>query len=86
MAIKRRIGRLPGLPPTADADMLTAVQTQGIDILQVQWPHALLAGDLPLHHRDPFDRMLIAQAQIEDLIIASPDPAFAPYGVRTIWS
>lgn len=45
----------------------------------------LRAAALPPHHRDPFDRMLIAQALAEDIAIATPDPAFAPYGVRLLW-
>jgi len=47
--------------------------------------HAVQAGSLPPHHRDPFDRMLIAQALTEDVPIATPDPAFAPYGVTLLW-
>lgn len=46
---------------------------------------ALRAAALPPHHRDPFDRMLIAQALAEDIPIATPDPAFAPYGVKLLW-
>jgi PIN domain nuclease of toxin-antitoxin system len=47
--------------------------------------HAEAAAQLPLHHRDPFDRMLIAQAQIEDAVIVTADAAFAAYDVRTVW-
>lgn len=46
--------------------------------------HAVTAGNLPRHHDDPFDRMLIAQAKIEDLIIVTRDPAFQEYGVRML--
>ena len=48
--------------------------------------HALTAGNLPLHHDDPFDRMLIAQAQLEDLTIVTHDKAFANYKVTVLWT
>jgi PIN domain nuclease of toxin-antitoxin system len=53
----------------------------GYGQLPIYLDHALAAGQLPLHHRDPFDRMLIAQAQIEDLTLVSQDEAFAAYGI-----
>jgi PIN domain nuclease of toxin-antitoxin system len=46
--------------------------------------HGVAAGKLPLHHRDPFDRMLIAQAQVEGLTIVTRDPRFEPYAVATM--
>ena len=46
--------------------------------------HAERAGSLPKHHRDPFDRMLVAQAQLEDLTIVTRDPSFAPYEVAIL--
>lgn len=49
--------------------------------LKIGIAHAHLAGALPLHHRDPFDRMLIAQAKIEELLFVSHDPVVAKYGV-----
>ena len=42
-------------------------------------------SDLPLHHRDPFDRMVIAQAQVEDLLVVSKDEAFTDYDVELLW-
>jgi PIN domain nuclease of toxin-antitoxin system len=54
-------------------------------LVEVGLVHALRAGSLPLHHKDPFDRMLIAQAEIEGLTIATPDRAFSPYGVPLLW-
>lgn len=47
--------------------------------------HALAVEGLPLHHRDPFDRLLIAQSMIENLPIVSADSAFAQYGVERLW-
>jgi len=52
--------------------------------LSITLEHAVTAGALPPHHRDPFDRMLIAQAQLEGLTIATRDPRFEPYAVTTM--
>lgn len=52
--------------------------------LPVLHGHATHVARLPLHHRDPFDRMLIAQAQLEGLAVMTSDPRFASYGVETI--
>lgn len=56
-----------------------------IDILQISVEHALAAGLLAGQHRDPFDRMLIAQAQIERMPIVTLDPEFQNYAVKIIW-
>jgi PIN domain nuclease of toxin-antitoxin system len=55
-----------------------------VSALAIETGHALRAGALPTHHRDPFDRLLIAQALIEDLPILTPDRAFQAYDVATI--
>jgi PIN domain nuclease of toxin-antitoxin system len=54
------------------------------DRLPISVRHALAAGELPMHHADPFDRMLVAQATLEGLTIATRDPAFRPYGVSLL--
>jgi PIN domain nuclease of toxin-antitoxin system len=56
-----------------------------IEILPISLPHLTLISALPFHHRDPFDRLLIAQSIVEDLPIASIDKAFDAYGVNRIW-
>jgi PIN domain nuclease of toxin-antitoxin system len=56
-----------------------------MDVLPITMEHALAAGALPGPHRDPFDRMLIAQAQIEALPIITSDPAFKQYPVTLVW-
>jgi len=56
-----------------------------MEALPMTMEHALAAGALPGPHRDPFDRMLIAQSQIEDLPIFTSDPAFAHYSVELLW-
>jgi PIN domain nuclease of toxin-antitoxin system len=58
-----------------------AALDEGFEPLAVTFDHAERAGALPAHHRDPFDRMLVAQAQTEGLTIVTHDPAFEPYGV-----
>jgi PIN domain nuclease of toxin-antitoxin system len=83
MAIKASLGRL-SLPETAAAYIAGKLQT-GLQMLPIEWSHAAAVETLPFHHRDPFDRLLVAQAQMEDLSIVSGDPAFPKYGVRVIW-
>jgi PIN domain nuclease of toxin-antitoxin system len=54
--------------------------------MPITWAHAVVAGGLPLHHRDPFDRMLIAHAQVEGLKLVTHDAHFRPYGVPILWT
>jgi PIN domain nuclease of toxin-antitoxin system len=82
MAIKCAIGRL-----SLDAPLEKSVpflSRQGVRSLPISVGHALAAGALPAHHADPFDRMLIAQAQCEDLVLVTVDPAMEAYEVRTL--
>jgi PIN domain nuclease of toxin-antitoxin system len=79
IAIKRALGRLK-----APDDLTSAMEAAVFAALPITIPHALAAGALPPHHRDPFDRMLIAQARLEDLTIVTRDPRFARYGVPTV--
>jgi len=81
---KARIGKLPGALEVA-ADAPACVASQGFSALPISLEHAQLVGTLPGPHRDPFDRMLIAQAQTERVFILSIDPAFDAYGVKRIW-
>jgi len=57
----------------------------GLEILSFSGEDAMVLGTLPLHHRDPFDRMLIAQSRIEDIPVVTSDPVFGRYSVRTVW-
>ena len=57
----------------------------GIHPLPIQVSQALHVYDLPPHHRDPFDRMLVAQSQLEGLTVLTPDEKIARYSVQTIW-
>ena len=77
--IKRALGKLD-----APAGLLDAVEEAGFDVLPITGPDAELAGSLPAHHRDPFDRMLVAQADRVGAIVVSRDAAFMAYGVDVL--
>jgi PIN domain nuclease of toxin-antitoxin system len=79
IAIRQSIGRLD-----APADLLDVMRENDFDALSITPAHALAAGTLPLHHRDPFDRMLIAQAIAEELTIVTIDERFAAYDVELL--
>jgi PIN domain nuclease of toxin-antitoxin system len=81
---KARLGKLPGAQDVA-ADVVGCMANQGFMPLDITVLHAQRAGTLAGEHRDPFDRMLVAQAQLEDVAIASDDGVFDDYGVRRIW-
>lgn len=80
IAIKRRSGKL-----TAPDDLIGKAEEASFESLPIGVGHAHRAGELPLHHRDPFDRMLVAQALVETLTVVTRDPYFASYGVQTLW-
>ena len=80
IAIKKSLGRID----LNEADLVDAISTDGFLELAIGWQHALMAGALPHHHDDPFDRMLIAQAQVEGLTLLSYDPAFRQYDVSVL--
>jgi PIN domain nuclease of toxin-antitoxin system len=81
---KARLGKLPGAKDVA-ADVFGCIGSQGFVPLDITVLHAQRAGGLARDHRDPFDRMLIAQAQLEDVAVISDDRVFDEYGVRRIW-
>jgi len=66
-------------------DFETLIVANHFNILPIELAHTLVVGNLPLHHRDPFDRMLIAQAAVENLTIVTRDSHFADYGVPLLW-
>ncbi|MFQ5479565.1 MAG: type II toxin-antitoxin system VapC family toxin [Candidatus Binatia bacterium] len=80
-AIKMRLGRLEIPEPIA-----AGVRDSGFEQLPIRFSHAETAGSLPEHHRDPFDRMLLAQALIEGLTLVTADRRMEPYGVPILWS
>ncbi len=79
-AIKRALGKLEVNP----ADLRAELDVAGFTQLTVTWEHGLAAGALPRHHRDPFDRLLIAQAQVEGLTLVTSDRALAAYHVALL--
>jgi len=81
---KHRLGKLPGADPIA-SDIPGAIAAQGFQELPITVQEAARAGALPGPHRDPFDRMLIAQALSLDLVVISNDAAFDRYPVRRLW-
>lgn len=81
---KWRLGKLPGAADVA-ADVAGAVASQAFLPLAISLAHAQLAGQLTTTHRDPFDRMLAAQALVEGLPIVSNDEAFDLFGVIRLW-
>ncbi len=87
IATKIRIGKLPGLEDLSDSrhGILRMIEQEGFDPLPVTVDHAHLAGSLKGSHRDPFDRMLMAQSLLEDLPLASNERLFDTFGVRRIW-
>jgi PIN domain nuclease of toxin-antitoxin system len=80
IAIKRAIGKL-----RAPDDVLARIEEAGGELLSITPRHAHATAALPLHHRDPFDRLLIAQAQLERCAIVSGDGAFPAYDVSVVW-
>jgi PIN domain nuclease of toxin-antitoxin system len=80
VAIKRSLGKLD-----APDDMVQVLLGAGAQPLAVTIEHAAAVEHLPWHHRDPFDRMLIAQASLESAAIVSRDDALRPYDVPLVW-
>lgn len=85
IAIKYAAGRLTLPVPPAEY-VPSRMKSSGVDALALQHSHALQVATLPAYHRDPFDRLLIAQAQVEDLPILTADRQLAAYDVRLHWA
>ena len=84
IAIKYGIGKL-NLEVTFDDFIDRQITPNGIQLLDIKLEHLKVVSALPLHHRDPFDRLLIAQAIVEDILLISADRVFALYPVRLMW-
>ena len=80
MAIKRSLGKLD-----APDDLPDRIASEGFVWLPVRTEHAWQVRDLPHHHGDPFDRLLVAQALVEDLPVVTGDPQLSRYGVAIRW-
>jgi len=84
IATKVRLGKLPSGAGLA-AEFTAYIERESFQLLPISVEHALRAGLLPGSHRDPFDRMLIAQAQAENIPIVSNETQFDTFGIRRIW-
>jgi PIN domain nuclease of toxin-antitoxin system len=84
IALKHRIGKLPEVAALLDG-FAEHLAGQGFAELPITNGHALRAGALPMDHRDPFDRILIAQAQLEGLVLVSNERIFDRFGVNRLW-
>jgi PIN domain nuclease of toxin-antitoxin system len=84
IVIKEQVGKLK---LSLDLEQFVAEQERvnGVQVLPLEFGHLLKLADLPLHHNDPFDRALIAQAAAEGLTIVTRDAAFSQYPVSTLW-
>lgn len=84
MAIKMAIGKLTLTLPLS---MFVASQVSQYQFkpLRITYAHTYQVRTLPLHHNDPFDRLLIAQSIVENLVLLTVDAKFVPYGVQTVW-
>jgi PIN domain nuclease of toxin-antitoxin system len=80
VAIKRSLGKL-----VVPAEYRSVLLAAGVQPLPINLEHAAAVEALPWHHRDPFDRMLLAQAAVEGAALVSHDQALAPYGVTLVW-
>jgi PIN domain nuclease of toxin-antitoxin system len=79
-AIKRGLGKLE-----APGDLLTQLEGAGVELLPIAPRHADLVASLPLHHRDPFDRLLVAQATLEGMPLVSDDKSLRRYDIEVVW-
>jgi len=85
IAIKAALGKLP-VQPHIRSWLPKYIQALGYRVLPVDLSHAVALEDLPAHHRDPFDRLLIAQARVEQATLVSRDAILARYDVPVIWN
>jgi PIN domain nuclease of toxin-antitoxin system len=84
IAVKQRIGKL-ALAEEAVRSLPEDLEAAGIALLDVTFRQAILAGRFTSAHRDPFDRLIAAQARAEDMPVVTSDAAFATFGVKVIW-
>ena len=84
IATRFRIGKLPGVAAIV-GDLPAVLHSQGFEALPIALIHGQVAGGLPGPLRDPFDRLLIAQAMLDDMVLVSNEAPFDAYGVRRLW-
>jgi len=84
MQIKLQLGRLKVSLPLAEV-IESQERINNIEVLPIILAHVLALQNLPAHHKDPFDRLLIAQANVEGAVLISGDPILAKYPVKLLW-
>lgn len=84
VSIKAGLGKLNLGEPCATY-LPNALAASGFELFAISLDHVLAAGPLPLHHRDPFDRLIVAQALVEGIPVVGNDVAFDPYGITRLW-
>jgi len=84
IVLKKKAGKL-ALAATADYFQSNMSQLGVGEILPVQPAHVYRVNELPLHHKDPFDRLLVAQCQVEGLVLLSADPMMKKYPIQVVW-
>lgn len=84
MAIKVSLGKLTVAQPL-DQILAREIEGGGFSLLPIEVRHVAVLASLPFHHRDPFDRLLAAQAQVDSLVFLSTDEAFDAYGIPRLW-
>lgn len=82
--IKQQLGKLHLVAPLTEV-IETQRNQNGIDLLNIELTHVLGLAQLPNHHRDPFDRLLVAQARVEGCTLISGDSRIAEYPVQVVW-
>jgi PIN domain nuclease of toxin-antitoxin system len=85
MQIKHQVGKLTVLTQPIAEVIASQQEVNGIELMPVVLEHALGLEQLPMHHRDPFDRLLVAQAMIEQMPFLSNDAQLVQYPVQVIW-
>ena len=75
----------PGLPRHLAADIPQLPARLGFPVLELRWSHAERAASWDISHGDPFDRILAAQSEIENIPLVTRDPAFLEFGTKTLW-
>ncbi|MEA5581368.1 type II toxin-antitoxin system VapC family toxin [Nodularia harveyana UHCC-0300] len=84
MAIKHSIGKL-NCEPSFNEFIEQQIIMNGIELLSIRIDHVAVVSSLPLHHRDPFDRLLIAQSIVENIPLISADQIFDAYPIQRLW-
>jgi len=84
IAIKVSIGKYP-LTVSFEQFFAQGIELNNFTILPVEIRHAAVLSTLPMHHKDPFDRMIVSQALAEQIPVVSVDPALDPYGITRLW-